>query len=181
VPRLIAKSPLEDVLPVAVDGAVLTEVAVERATCIAPFRGRERAAGAVLREIGLAFPAPGRSARNGEARILWWGRGQALLIGAEPPPALAAIAALTAQGDGLAGLRLEGPLAEDALARLVPLDLRARAFPTGATARTLLFHMTCTITRLGPEAFELLVMRSMGATAVHDLTVAMRSVAAQRG
>lgn len=181
MPRLIAKSPLEDALPLAVEGAVLTEVAVERATCIAPFRGRESAAGAALKEIGLAFPAPGRSLRKGEARILWWGRGQALLIGAAPPAALDGIAALTEQGDGLAGLRLEGPLAEAALARLVPIDLRPKAFPAEATARTLLFHMTCTVTRLGPEAFEILVMRSMGATAVHDLAGAMRSVAARRG
>ena len=177
--RLIAKSPLEGLLPAAVEGATLEEVVLDRATAIAPFRGKERAVSAALKELGLGFPAPGKTAQKGEARILWWGRGQALLIGAVPPSGLDGLAALTEQGDGLAALRLEGALAEAALARLVPLDLRAAAFPKGATARTMLFHMTCSVTRVGAQAFEILVMRSMGRTAVHDLSVAMKSVAAQ--
>lgn len=178
--RLIAKTPLDGLGPVTVEGASLTEAALDRAVAIAPFRGKERAVSAALKEaLGLGFPAPGRSAAKGAARLLWWGRGQALLIGAPPPEALAGLAALSEQGDGLAALRLEGPRAEAALARLVPIDLRAPAFPKGATARTLLFHMTCSITRRGAAEFEILVMRSMARTAVHDLTVAMRSVAAQ--
>jgi sarcosine oxidase subunit gamma len=179
VARLIAKTPLDGVLPVVVEGAALTEVPVETATCIAPFRGKDRAVGAALKEIGLGLPGPGRTLRKGEARVLWWGRGQALLTGVEAPAALAGIAALTAQGDGLAGLRIDGPLAEAVLSRLVPMDLRAGAFPKEATARTLLFHMTCSITRVGTQAFEILVMRSMARTAAHDLEGAMRSVAAQ--
>lgn len=177
--RLIAKSPLEGLLPVSVPGAALEEVVLDRATAVAPFRGRERAVSAALKALGLSFPAPGKTAQKGEARIFWWGRGQALLVGADPPASLHGLAALTAQADGLAALRLEGPLAEAALARLVPLDLRAAAFPRGATARSMLFHMTCSITRVGAQAFEILVMRSMARTAVHEVTVAMRSVAAQ--
>jgi heterotetrameric sarcosine oxidase gamma subunit len=179
VARLIAKTPLEGVLPVAAEGAALSETLLDRAVAIAPFRGKERAVSGALKELGLGFPAPGKTSHKGEARIIWWGRGQALLIGAPPPVALDGIAALTEQADGLAALRLEGPCAEAALARLVPLDLRATAFPRGATARTMLYHMTCSVTRVGPQAFEILVMRSMGRTAVHDLTVAMKSVAAQ--
>jgi sarcosine oxidase subunit gamma len=179
VARLIAKPPLEGLLPVSVPGATLEEVVLDHATLIAPYRGKERAVSAALKELGLGFPAPGKTAQKGEARILWWGRGQALLIGAAPPAALDGLAALTAQADGLAALRLEGALAEAALARLVPVDLRARSFPEGATARTMLFHMTSSVTRVGASAFEILVMRSMGRTAAHDLTVAMKSVAAQ--
>lgn len=163
----------------AVEGAVLSAVEIGRATCIAPFRGRERAVSAALKAIGLSFPSPGRMLRKGEARVLWWGRGQALLIGAEPPPELLGQAALTDQGDGLAGFALEGPAAEAVLARLVPIDVRPAAFPRDATARTLLFHMTCSLTRTGARTFEILVMRSMAATAAHDLAGAMRSVAAQ--
>ena len=177
--RLIAKTPLEDVLPVAVEGATLSELALDRAVAIAPYRGKERAVSAALKQLGLGFPAPGKTAQKGEARILWWGRGQALLIGAAPPALLEGLAALSEQADGLAALRLEGPFAEAALARLVPLDLRAAAFPKGATARTMLFHMTSSVTRVGANAFEILVMRSMGRTAAHDLTQAMKSVAAQ--
>ncbi len=178
--RLIAKSPLEGVLPVETEGAILTEAALGPITSVAPFAGNERKVAAVLKAaLGLTFPGPGRSAEKGEARILWTGRGQAFLIGAPAPEGLRGLAALTDQSDGWAALRLDGPLAEAALARLVPLDLRAGAFRKGQTARTILFHMTCTITRLGPSSFEILVMRSMGRTAVHDIAVAMRSVAAQ--
>lgn len=177
--RLIAKTPLEGLLPVSVPGATLEEVGLDQATLIAPFRSRERAVSAALKGLGLSLPGPGKTAQKGEARVLWWGRNQALLIGAAPPASLDGLAALTAQADGLAALRLEGALAETALARLVPLDLRAAAFPKGATARTMLFHMTASVTRLGAQAFEILVMRSMGRTAVHDLTVAVKSVAAQ--
>jgi sarcosine oxidase subunit gamma len=179
VARLIAKSPLDAVLPVEAGDMALTEAALGPVTLVAPFTGRERAVAAALKEIGLGFPAPNRTLSSGEARILWSGRGQALLIGAAPPGSLAGLAALTDQSDAFAALRLEGRLAEAALARLVPIDLRAAAFPRGATARTMLYHMTCSLTRTGARAFEILVMRSMGRTAVHDLTVAMRSVAAQ--
>jgi sarcosine oxidase subunit gamma len=179
VARLIAKSPLDGVLPVAAEGAVLSEVDFGPITSVAPFRGKAGAVTAALKRLGLSFPAPGRTHAKGAARILWAGRDQALLLGVAAPAVLKGIAALTDQGDGLACLRLEGPLAEAALARLVPLDLRAGVFKRGHTARTMLFHMTCSLTRVGPEAFEIMVMRSMGRTAVHDLIVAMKSVAAQ--
>ncbi len=178
--RLIAKSPLAGVLPVEVEGAALREVAVDRMTSIAPFKGKERAVSAALKEaLGVGFPAPNRSAAKNGARIVWTGRGQAMLIGAEAPEALRGIAALTDQSDAWAVMQLEGALAEAALARLVPLDLRSGVFKRGHTARSMLFHMTCSITRVAPQGFEIMVMRSMGQTAVHDLAVAMRSVAAQ--
>ncbi len=177
--RLIAKSPLDGVPAVETEGAILAEAELGRLTSVAAFRGRERAAAAALKTIGLGLPGPNRTLAADGARILWTGRAQALLIGAAPPDALAGIAALTDQSDALAALVLDSPLAEAALARLVPLDLRGAAFAKGRTARTMLYHMTCSITRLGAQRFEILVMRSMGRTAVHDLAVAMRSVAAQ--
>jgi len=179
VARLIAKTPLEGLAPVTVSGMTLAEVEIARMTLIAPLNGKERAVSAALKPIALSLPGPNQTATKGKARILWTGRGQAMLLDAAPPKALAGIAALSDQSDGWALLRLEGRLAEAALARLVPLDLRPAAFAEGATARTLLFHMTCSITRVGRTAFEIMVMRSMARTAWHDLTVAMRSVAAQ--
>ena len=74
---------------------------------------------------------------------------------------------------------LDGPGAEAALARLVPIDLRASAFKQGQTARTMLWHMSCQITRTGTQGYELFVMRSMARTAAHDLHEAMRSAAAR--
>ena len=110
-------------------------------------------------------------------RIVWTGRGQAFLIGAEPPKGLEGAAALVDQSDGWAGLRLEGPAAADVLARLVPLDLRAMA--VGSCARSLLGHMALVLMRPEAEAFEMLVFRSMARTAVHEIDTAMRQLAAR--
>ncbi len=178
--RLIAKSPLEGVLPLTVGRMTLSELVIERMTSVAPLRGQEKATAALLKQtLGLGFPAPNRTLAKDSTRILWAGRSMALLVGAEAPAGLDLHAALTDQSDAVAGLQLEGPGAEAALARLVPLDLRATAFKRGHTARTMLWHMTCQITRTGPQGFELFVMRSMARTATHDLHGAMKSVAAQ--
>ena len=96
-----------------------------------------------------------------------------------PDPTLAGHAAMVDQSDGWAVLRLEGAGAAEVLARLVPLDLRAPQFRRGHTARTELQHMMASLTRLGPDAFLIMVFRSMARTLVHDLTSAMEAVAAR--
>jgi len=180
VARLIAKAPLEGVAPVEAGETRISASDLGRVTWVAPLAGKTRAVSAALKAaLGVNFPGPNKAVAKGAARILWSGREQALLIGAPPPEALAGIAALTDQSDGLAALRIEGPLAEAALARLVPLDLGAGAFGRGATARTMLGHMTCSVTRLGAQGYEVLVFRSMARTALHELTRALKAVAAR--
>lgn len=174
---LIAQSPAEGLTPVDAAGTTLIELPMTRITSIAPYKGAASAVSKALKPLGLSFPSPGRSVTKGEARIVWTGPDQAFLIGPDAPPLPGA--ALTDQSDGWALFRLEGALAEAALARLVPVDLRAASFGIGATARTLLFHVPLSITRTGAQAFDLMVFRSMAATAVHDLSIALASVAAQ--
>lgn len=174
---LIATPPARGLgLPLAVPGARLSEVDPGPVTSVAPHRGREAA---VARTLGAAFPSPGRVERIGEARLAWVGPGRALLIGRPPPDGLAADAAVVDQSDAQAVLLLEGPRARDVLARLVPLDLRDAAFPEGATARTLANHMAVTLSRVGPDGYEVMGMRSMAATLVHEIGTAMRGVAAR--
>lgn len=175
---LVARSPAQGLLPVTRGSVTLAEVLPEAITAIAPFNGREAAVSKALKAAtGLGFPKPNRAETKGASTCLWTGHGQAFLIGPAPGPI--AGAAVTDQSDGWAVLRLDGLRACDVLARLVPLDLRPAAFPTGAAARTLLFHMPLAIFRSGPDSYDLLVFRSMAATAVHDLDTAMRSLAAQ--
>ena len=88
-------------------------------------------------------------------------------------------AAQTDQTGANAVLRVEGPAVEAVLARLVPLDLRATAFPVGQTARTMVAHMMASVTRVGDAAFEVMVMRSMARTLVHDIEGAAKAVAAR--
>lgn len=176
--ELIAKTPCAGLgLPMVQGGAELAEWLPGHITSVAPFVGQEQAANRALAALGLAFPAPNAMATAGDARIVWTGRGQAFLIGAEPPAGLADAAALTDQSDGWAALRLAGPAAANVLARLVPLDLSAAAFPAGTAARSLLGHMPVVLMRPEPATWHLLVFRSMARTAVHELQAAMTNLA----
>ena len=177
MPELIAKTPCAGLhLPVTRGGATLSEWLPGRMTAVMPLDGK--ATDKVLKSLKLAFPTPNSMAGDGP-RIVWTGRGQAFLIGAEPPKGLEGAAALVDQSDGWAGLRLAGPTAADVLARLVPLDLRAMA--VGACARSLLGHLALVLMRPEAEAFEMLVFRSMARTAVHEIDTAMRQLAARAG
>jgi sarcosine oxidase subunit gamma len=177
VARLLERTACDGLgLPLSIGGATLSEVVLGPVTSIAPFRGQEVA---VAEALGAALPAPGRMERAGEARLHWVGPGRALLVGREAPSGLSEVASVVEQGDGIGAARLEGWAARDVLARLVPLDLRDVAFPEGATARTMLNHMTVTLTRVGPMAYEVMTMRSMARTLVSELTEAMHHVEAR--
>ena len=129
---------------------------------------------------GLSLPKPGRSTGRTGNRCLWFGRGEVLLAGPAPDASLSQYAALVDQSDAWASVRVSGKDAVDVLARLVPIDLRESQFKRGASARTLVQHMTASITRTGADSFAILVFRSMAGTLVHDLKGAMEAVAARR-
>jgi heterotetrameric sarcosine oxidase gamma subunit len=178
VANLIARSPCDGLLPVSAGSCTLSEVMPEAITSIAPAKGQEKQVSDALKKaLGLTFPASNRASGKDRGRLVWSGAGQAFLLGPVPKPIKGA--AMTDQSDAWAVMRLEGAAAENVLARLVPIDLRATTFKRGHTARTMLFHMSCSITRIGPNAFDIMVFRSMAKTAVHELSTAMRSIAAQ--
>lgn len=167
MPELIAKPALGRA-PLTRAGITLAEAEPGRITSIAPYPGQGAAVSAALANLGLSFPGPNEAHGTGAARILWTGRDQAFLIGAEPPADLAAHAALTDQSDGWACLTLSGAGADQALMRLVPVDLRASAFPAGRCIRSALNHMSLILTRTDAE-FEIFVFRSMAHTAWHEI------------
>ncbi len=177
---LIAKSACDGLLPLTVGQASLTEVDLGALTSMAPYNGKLKAASTALKAAhGISFPAPNRATGKGNARAIWFGRDMALLVGPAPDPALQEHAALTDQSDAWATVELSGDAAEDVLARLVPVDLRNKAFDRGHTVRSQLLHMNASITRTGPQSFLILVFRAMAATLVHDLKVAMEGVASR--
>ena len=177
--RLIASSACAGLLPRTIGDVTLTEVALGPVTSIAPFAGQTVAVTAALEVEGLRFPASGETITAGPARMIWAGHGRALLCGVEPPLALSAIAALTDQTDSSAVVQIEGDAAEAVLARIVPVDLRQTALRTGQTVRTILGHMTVSVTRIGPTAYEIMAMRSMARTLVHELEQAAIGVEAR--
>ena len=177
--NLVERTPCEGLLPVTIGSVTLSEVVIERMAAVAPFKGKEGAVSAALKEAcDIVFPAPNRTSSKGDARAVWAGQGRANVIGCDLPD-LSGLAAVTDQGDGVAAVKIEGDGAEAVLARLVPLDLRAATFKCGHTARSLVNHMTASITRLGPKSFEVMVMRSMAQTLVHELTEAAEGIAAR--
>lgn len=178
MPSLIEKSACDGLLPLVAGAVNLSEAAPVRITSLAAFAGRNHACAAALKALGLDWPEPGRAVTKGDAACLWSGRNQALLIAADPA-GLAGIAALTDQSDGWTRMRLEGAGAEAVLARLVPLDLGARAFPTGSVALSGLNHMRMVLHRSGREGFAIMVFRSMAATAIHEIGTAMSALAAR--
>ncbi|MFW8594845.1 sarcosine oxidase subunit gamma [Cribrihabitans neustonicus] len=178
--ELVARSSCAGLLPAVTGGMRLSEEHVGAMWSVAPYTGRQDALGKAMEAAhGVGFPEPNRALTRDGVEALWFGRDMALLLGAAPDAGLAGHAALTDQSDAWAVVRLEGERAEDVLARLVPVDLRARAFPEGHTARSELKHMMASITRVGPDAFRIMVFRSMAATLVHDLKTAMEAVAAR--
>ena len=171
--KLIALTPCAGMLPIAHGGVELSEVAAEHLMSVAPFAGKAKATTASLKEqVGVGLSAVNR--RSGP--VMWFGHGTWMVAGAV---SLEGLAAVTDQSDAWAVVALSGAGAEAVLARLVPVDLRASVFKPDHVAKTMLGHMSVTITRAGPARFEIMVMRSMAATLVHDLDGAMRSVAAR--
>jgi sarcosine oxidase subunit gamma len=88
---------------------------------------------------------------------------------------IGALASVSDQSDGYAVLRLAGPKLIQTLAKLVPLDLHPRAFPSGDIASTMASHMGLTLWRLqdrpdGSPVFEIAVFRSLARDFWHALS-----------
>lgn len=175
---LIAKSPCAGLLPVSHGDVTLSEIVFDAITSVAPLKGQEAAVSEALKaQMGAEFPKPNRTTGKADARAVFSGRGQALVLG----PVLSPIpgAAMTDQTDAWACVMLEGAGARAVLARLVPIDLRDTAFKRGHAARTLLMHLPVVLMRTGADRYGIMAFRSMARTLVHDLETAMEAVAAR--
>lgn len=179
--KLIATSPCSDLLPRVFTGVSVSEVTPEQITLVAPYHADMQSTSAVLEEaLGAVFPAPNRFETGADGvRIIWCGPAQALVVDAQVPPLDGA--AVVDQSDAWAIVRIKGEHAVAVLSRLTPIDLRLVHFQPGHTARTMLGHMTVTISRLEEAEFEVMAMRSMAGTLVHELEQAALRVSARAG
>lgn len=179
--ELLARSAFDGVFAPEIEGCELHVVEHVPLSLIMPFRGKENPLGEVLKKAhAISYPANGRSTAKAGVRCVWFGLDQVMLIGARPDKSLKKYAAVVDQSDSWAVVRLQGVLAKDVLARLTPLDLRSTVFKRGHTARSMLGHMNISITRVGPNNFEIMAFASMAKTLVHELAAAMKSVGVQR-
>ena len=177
--ELTERTPCAGLLPITLGGVTLDEMTPGWLTSLKALQAGDALSAALEKAHGMALPAPNQSTGKEGARCLWFGRGEALLMGPRPDAALGDVAAVVDQSDGWAVVCLSGPGVEDVLARLVPVDLRLKAFPEGRTIRSQVMHMHGSITRLGAERFMVMAYRSMAGTLVHDLKAAMAAVAAR--
>tara|TARA_R110002051_G_scaffold41029_2_gene84973 strand:+ start:1081 stop:1605 length:525 start_codon:yes stop_codon:yes gene_type:complete len=170
---LIAKTPCGGLLPVTIGQTALSEITIDYAWSVAPFDGRMDATTAALKKLGLTLPETGRFTATEMAQMIWFGHGQYLVLGVPDLPPLPA--AVTGQSDGWACVRIDGA-ARDLLARLAPVDLRDF---DGQVLRTLVGHMSAVLIGRAGGVVDVMVMRSMAQTLVHELTTAAKAVAAR--
>lgn len=174
---LLPLTPCAGLLPITVGQVTLSETVLNTMVCVAPFAGQDKAVSTALKDqIGLGLAPVNRVVRKGDAYVQWSGHGSWLV---RCNVALDGLAAVTDQTDAWAVVQIAGAGVEDVLARLIPVDLRAAVFKKDHTARTMLGHMSVAVTRVRPDVFEVMVMRSMAGTLVHELTVAMENIAAR--
>lgn len=177
--ELKAMSACTGLVPLSIGSVTVDEMDLGRVTSLSPFGDASALDGALKAAHGVGWPQPGQALGGKAARVVWFGRNEAVLIGPAADQSLSGVAAIVDVSDAWAVVCVEGAGAVDVLARLVPVDLRGAAFGTGQTLRTQIGHLAASITALGPDRFMILVFRSMAATLLHDLKQAMAGVASR--
>lgn len=158
--------------PIMIGSVTLVGAHLGAITSVMPFRGQDAEVGEALG----GWPEPGRRLVVDDGWLVWSGMGQVLAIG---PDVKVAGAATTDQSDAWAAFRLAGEGAEDVLARLSPVDFRARSFSEGAVVRTSMGQMNAVVLRDG-DGFVIMVFRSMAGAARSLFERAMDQAAAAR-
>jgi len=149
-----------------------------------PQRGRTALQKAVRAAWGCSLPVPGASARSKDntVRLLCLGPDSFMVIFAEGIPVRDAATRLdgkgycTDQSDNWVALRIAGPMARTALARICPINLHADVFPLGAFARTSMEHLGAFVLREGPDEFLLMSASSSASSFLHAITTSVINV-----
>tara|TARA_B100000768_G_scaffold71391_1_gene68424 strand:+ start:142 stop:693 length:552 start_codon:yes stop_codon:yes gene_type:complete len=166
-------------LPIKIGNVSATEVNASL-HLVAPFHGKStQAAKVVNNEMGLDWPGIHELKRKGKSYAFWFDHNHIAFMGKAPLAKLARVAAVTDVSDGWCIVDVCGNDVRDVLARLTPLDIRKKYFKTGMTQRSMIMHAQASISCVEKSQFRLMVFRSMAQTLLHDLTTAMKSVAAR--
>lgn len=142
-------------------------------------------AGRIRTLFGLELPAGPRCAAAADLMLIGTAPGAWLAVADRGGSGLAAalqrelagLAAVTDQSDGYFMVRLSGPRVRETLAKLVPIDVHARAFAVADAASTVLAHIGVTMWRRedAPGAmpvFEIVLFRSLAKSFWHALAEA---------
>ena len=94
--ELLVKTACDGLEPLKIGLLTLTESKPQTLTTLAPYQGEQQALDKALTKAhGVGFPGVNGSTFGKRARVLWFGRDLALLMGPQPDPSLARHAALT--------------------------------------------------------------------------------------
>ncbi len=139
---------------------------------------------AALADLGVSMPGPRGVVVADGRTVLWMAPDELLLLcdraeeqelAAQLGEALADVHHLVLPvGDMRARFVIDGPGAEVALARLLPLDLVR--LQRGEVRRTHLLQVACAVWRQGPDGFEVMCFRSVADYAETALATAARHV-----
>ena len=165
-------------------GVVLSEVRAFDLVLIFARRGQWAAtAKAIKTHFGVAAPTAPKAVAGKETTIIWSGAGQVMALSPRKdttPPldrleqAFEGIASLSDQSDGRALIRISGPDATKALAKISSLDFHDSVFPVGAAATTSVDHTTVNLWRSSDgtdsfPVFNLLVFSSFADSLWHTV------------
>ncbi len=148
---------------------------------IAPFKGQQAACAAWLSQhLGLAWPDAGRISSKGDVAAAWNSPGDIMLIDAtaslsveELTAALAGKAAIVDQSSGRIAVRIAGEKAQNALMKLVEIDLHPSVLKAGMGGITALHHMSVGVFKIADAPiFWLHAARTYAADVWHCLAEA---------
>ena len=150
---------------------------------IASFRDQDRLQAALRTEFGAAVPTVAGFVQAGAitlaciapARFLASGDAGANLP-ARLAKALDGLAAVTDQSDMWATWHVSGAGVRECLARVVPIDLASDVFQVGDLALTRASHLDVRVCRVGADAYEIAVTRSVAADLLHALEEAKKGL-----
>jgi heterotetrameric sarcosine oxidase gamma subunit len=155
------------------------------ATVLARKGASEALSRRVYERFALELPAGPRRTSASEAAFAGTGPGAWLAMAERGGNEFAAklardlegAASVSDQSDGYLLIRLSGPRAREALAKLIPIDLHPRAFKVGDVASTVAAHIGATLWRLSDDrhsapVFEVIMFRSLARSFWHALTEA---------
>lgn len=150
-----------------------------------PLEGERKLKTALKKHFGCAWPKVGQAALGtdgaaflriqndmGFMRLPYKGDRADFIVEEK----IGAAAYVTDQGDTWSELELKGPLALDALARLVMLDLSLASYPIGSVTRTLADHMGVILYRTGEDTFSMFAPSSFARNFLHAVEVSLEYV-----
>ena len=156
--------------------AELDPVAPRSIAGIASFRDQHRMHAALQAELRAALPTKASFVQAGDVTLACLAPARFVATGpadANLPARLAnvldGLAAITDQSDMWAAWRVSGAGVRDWLARVVPVDLAADVFQVGDLALTRAGHLDVRVWRVGPDAYEIAVTRSVAKDLLHAL------------